>query len=170
MHTYDRPGSYTVQLTATGQNGCADISLPQIIEILNSGLFTPTAFSPNGDGNNDLYAISAGALESFSIIIYDRWGRKMMESADTEFSWDGTLNGNPAPEGSYVFTIKGTTLEGKLIERMGSIMLIRKADSLNISSEKESCCFADSMFPFHPSLGSSFSTKKRFYLHLSRII
>ncbi|MEM7514503.1 MAG: PKD domain-containing protein, partial [Bacteroidota bacterium] len=125
VHTYDSPGSYTVQLTATGQNGCVDISLPQIIEILNSGLFTPTAFSPNGDGNNDLYAISAGALDSFQIIIYDRWGRKMMESADTEFKWDGTLNGNPAPEGSYVFTIKGTTLEGKQIERMGSILLIR---------------------------------------------
>lgn len=125
LHTYENPGSYTIQLTARDQNGCIDVSLPQIIEILNSGLFTPTAFSPNGDGNNDLYAISAGALETFSIVIYDRWGRKMMESADTAFSWDGTLNGNPAPEGSYVFTIKGTTLEGKLIERMGSILLIR---------------------------------------------
>ncbi|MEM9932414.1 MAG: PKD domain-containing protein [Bacteroidota bacterium] len=125
LHTYSTPGTYTVQLTATGDNGCTDISLPQIIEILNSGLFTPNAFSPNGDGDNDLYLISAGALAAFQFTIFDRWGRKVLESQDPEFRWDGTLNGQPVPEGNYVFSLKGTTLEGKSIDRMGSILLVR---------------------------------------------
>ena len=56
------------------------------------GIHIPTGFSPNGDGNNDVYTIIVGKnVLSFSFALYDRWGNQMFIANEKGFEWDGTL-------------------------------------------------------------------------------
>jgi gliding motility-associated-like protein len=74
----------------------------------------PNIFTPNGDGNNDLFAIPKVDLSDFSLVILDEKGKTIFTTTDTEFSWDGTMmNGEKAPVGSYVYFITAKDLNGK---------------------------------------------------------
>ncbi|MEM8901150.1 MAG: gliding motility-associated C-terminal domain-containing protein [Bacteroidota bacterium] len=121
---YATPGTYLIQLLVEDNNGCLD-SAEQQIEILNRNLFTPNAFTPNGDGKNDRFFISIGMMSSFEIAIFDQWGEQVFQSNDIDFSWDGTHSGNSLPEGTYSFLIRGTTVEGVPIVRPGTINMFR---------------------------------------------
>ncbi|MEM7512377.1 MAG: gliding motility-associated C-terminal domain-containing protein, partial [Bacteroidota bacterium] len=121
---YAIPGTYLIQLLVEDLNGCLDSTELQV-EILNRNLFTPNAFTPNGDGRNDKFFISIGMMSSFEIVIVDKWGKRVFQSNDIDFSWDGTVSGGSVPEGTYSFLIRGTTVEGVPIVRPGTINLFR---------------------------------------------
>ncbi len=89
-------------------------------------MFLPTAFTPNSDGLNDkLVPVMAGIkkLEQFSI--YNRWGQLLYRTAAIGQGWDGTVNGNKQPAGSYVYFIKGLDYLDKPIIQKGSVVLVR---------------------------------------------
>ena len=69
-------------------------------------LWVPTAFSPNGDGVNDTFAVVGGNFRTFTMMIYDRWGTRIFSTDDYRTGWDGTWKGKPAPEGVYLVLIK----------------------------------------------------------------
>ncbi|MEX0813507.1 MAG: gliding motility-associated C-terminal domain-containing protein [Chitinophagales bacterium] len=121
-----------IEVMSDNQTGiiCSrDISV--FIEVDDSrNLFFPNAFSPNGDGENDLYRIygNFNSVRTFSFRIFDRWGELVFESDDPEFSWDGNLsNGTESYIGVYtysaVYSFLGSNQEVKNIK--GSITLIR---------------------------------------------
>jgi gliding motility-associated-like protein len=69
-------------------------------------LSIPNAFSPNGDGINDLWLIPT--LQTYSncrVEIYNRYGQPVFESSGYSKPWDGTFKGNPLPTGTYYFII-----------------------------------------------------------------
>ncbi|MEL6194654.1 MAG: gliding motility-associated C-terminal domain-containing protein, partial [Bacteroidota bacterium] len=123
-NVYATPGTYLIQLLVEDLNGCLDSTELQV-EILNRNLFTPNAFTPNGDGKNDEFFISIGMMSSFEIVIVDKWGKRVFQSNDIDFSWDGTVSGGSVPEGTYSFLIRGITVEGIPIVRPGTINLFR---------------------------------------------
>ena len=88
----------------------------------------PNVFSPDGDGVNDLFAISDANFEEFHIEIHDRWGVKMFESYSASASWDGTsAGGYPATEGTYFFILNAITKKTKTdFSKSGFLMLVRK--------------------------------------------
>jgi gliding motility-associated-like protein len=57
--------------------------------------------------------------------IYNRWGQEMYASTDFRTGWDGTYQGRPAPVDTYVWILDGTDLTGKVIQRRGTVTLIR---------------------------------------------
>jgi gliding motility-associated-like protein len=69
--------------------------------------YTPNAFTPNGDGLNDLFRV-VGKYRNidFAMYIYDRWGGMVFESDDIDAGWDGNIGGQPAPAGVYVWTFR----------------------------------------------------------------
>jgi len=71
--------------------------------------YIPNAFTPDGDGRNDVFrpvlADPELAVGSWQLAIFDRWGGLVFETADISLSWDGTKNGEPCPEGAYVYQI-----------------------------------------------------------------
>lgn len=93
---------------------------------LGSGYSIPSAFSPNGDGTNDLFRVKTGDTpKSFNMTIFNRYGDKIFESTDVDTGWNGTIGGNLAPIGTYVYTVVITTSTGTIIRRQGALVLIR---------------------------------------------
>jgi gliding motility-associated-like protein len=92
-----------------------------------AAVFSPTAFSPNGDNINDVFKMNGNFVKEFTLTIYDRWGKKIFVSMNMNDGWDGKIDGKDAPEGVYTYTVK--TLghaEGSIYrERSGTITLIR---------------------------------------------
>jgi gliding motility-associated-like protein len=78
------------------------------VVIPNYDIFIPNSFTPNGDGNNDLFQIFGNlpALKFLAIEIYDRIGEKVFESNDLRFTWDGNYKGRPAQPGVFVYTLR----------------------------------------------------------------
>ncbi len=100
---------YTVEVTATinGSNCLAETQVPVTV-IPNYDIFIPNTFTPNGDGNNDLFLIFGNlpALKYLDIEIFDRIGEKVFESNDLHFAWDGTYRGKPLQPAVFVYTLQ----------------------------------------------------------------
>ncbi|MCO5252853.1 MAG: gliding motility-associated C-terminal domain-containing protein [Bacteroidetes bacterium] len=87
----------------------------------------PSAFSPNGDGLNDVLTINCVNIKSFRATILDRWGEVISMSSDANYVWDGTYKGQEATAGVYVFLIEYEVyLEpGKKYYYKGTLTLVR---------------------------------------------
>ncbi|MBI4929880.1 MAG: gliding motility-associated C-terminal domain-containing protein [Bacteroidetes bacterium] len=83
-------------------------------------LFFPNAFSPNGDGQNDMLYVK-GSIKEMHLEIYNRWGEKVFESSEQNMGWDG----KNAPTAVYVYYLKAIMNDGKEIFQKGNISLIR---------------------------------------------
>jgi gliding motility-associated-like protein len=90
-------------------------------------LLMPSAFTPNGDGHNDLFRLKYPfTVNRFVMIIYDRWGQEVYRSDNVNQGWDGTIHGSsPAQAGTYVWYISLTDLEHKSQSQNGTVILIR---------------------------------------------
>lgn len=88
--------------------------------------YIPNAFTPNGDGVNDVFYVYGNQLASVGLTIYNRWGEKMFDSDGNQWSgWDGSYQGVLQPVGVYVYYAQLRYLNGTIETRQGSITLIR---------------------------------------------
>jgi len=87
----------------------------------------PNAFSPNGDGLNDLfgYAFPISDLNEFSLSIYNRWGSAVFISNDPLLPWDGTINGNPCAMDVYIWKLEISRKRFRSLSQHGTFTLIR---------------------------------------------
>jgi gliding motility-associated-like protein len=89
-------------------------------------IYVPDAFTPNGDGVNDVYKVfPRGSLKFIDLAIYDRWGEKVFESYDQDKGWDGTFRGQMDDPGVYVYVLLVTFDDNFSFNKKGSISLIR---------------------------------------------
>lgn len=88
-------------------------------------LWIPNAFTPNDDRLNDVFELKGGALKSFEISIYDRWGAKVFTSTKLTDSWDGTFRGEPSIPDVYMYIVKFHGYNNVLQSRTGTLHLIR---------------------------------------------
>ena len=89
-------------------------------------IFIPSAFHPGG-GFNDVFKPEIPFIygNSYSMLIYNRWGQKLFETHDINVGWDGTFKGSDAPPQAYVYLIKLRDAQGNEIVKSGSLVLIR---------------------------------------------
>lgn len=123
--TVQAPGNYW--LTATDAAGCTgtDSLIVKQIECKNQIHF-PTAFTPNGDGLNDVFKpVVSGRLASYVLTIYNRYGQKVFEAKDAGKGWDGSMNRALLPTGNYVWSCTYQFLQMKLTTAKGSLIVIR---------------------------------------------
>jgi gliding motility-associated-like protein len=86
----------------------------------------PNAFSPNGDGNNDLFKIlSAGYKKLKTFKIFNRWGEQLFSTTDFKNGWDGNQGGKPCEIGTYFWVVTAVDLEDKEKLIKGDLILIR---------------------------------------------
>jgi gliding motility-associated-like protein len=109
-------------LTVTNSNGCSATDSVEV-KIL-SKLFAPNAFSPNGDGINDLWNIPGlEAYPNVSVQIFNRWGQPVFSISGLFKPWNGTYNGSPLQTGTYYYIIDTHNVTaGKM---QGSVTIIR---------------------------------------------
>lgn len=94
-------------------------------EILEDA-FIPTAFSPNGDGNNDVYTLHGlDGARSIDFKVFNRWGQEVFASTDKNASWDGTTGGKANPSGVYAYMLTVTNIDGTTETKTGNITLMR---------------------------------------------
>lgn len=128
MFTFTRSGDYTVTLVATGDNDCSSVATMVITIDEPSTFFIPNAFTPDGDGVNDLFTPKGLGfeLENYSMRIYDRRGRIVFMTTTPGDSWDGkNKSGNVCPMDTYICIVKFKTLEGEYKEYVSPVTLIR---------------------------------------------
>lgn len=113
------------QVTVLGSDGC---SAKAAIEIkVYKTLKMPNAFTPNGDGRNDLFGVPPSLqLTVLNFSVYNRWGERVFSASGNTLSWDGRLNNQPQPAGVYVWQLEYVDeLTGRPTSANGTVMLIR---------------------------------------------
>ncbi len=121
--TPDTTTTYTVVVVSTKNAGCADTDTVTIIVLPDLDLPVPNAFSPNGDGRNDVFFVPSGPYEILRLQIFNRWGELLYDGTGP---WDGTLNGKPQPVGTYAFTLTiRFPLNNEEVQKKGNVTLLR---------------------------------------------
>jgi len=123
VHSYANGGAYNVILTVTDDNGCVDSTSQEILIALLPVL--PTAFSPNGDGENDYFIIRGGPFTAVDFKVYSNWGELIFQTNEQYPGWDGTYKGQPAPLGVYTWTFEVEITGGRFYKQSGDVTLIR---------------------------------------------
>ncbi|MBK8340803.1 MAG: gliding motility-associated C-terminal domain-containing protein [Flavobacteriales bacterium] len=118
-------GFYTVQLIVWNEGGCTDSTQLDVCIRDSEAIFLPDAFSPNGDGSNEVLYVRGPGLLEMDFALYDRWGTQVFRSTQVDHGWDGITDGQPSPSGVYLYTIQARTAEGDELERTGNITLVR---------------------------------------------
>lgn len=121
----------TVSVLMVDDGGCTASDELNVHVKAREEIYWPGAFSPNGDGINDLWlpvALSPQA-QLLEAGIYDRWGNLVYSRSNTPLNdataWDGTMNGDPCQNGVYVYHCRIQIEPGKVVERAGEILLVR---------------------------------------------
>ena len=128
-HNFNQIGNYFVQLTVNDNFGCSDSYTREVVAVEDYFIWTPSAFTPNGDGKNDLYIPRFHNVieETFQFFIYDKWGKLVFETTDMNNGWNGIRqdNGKIADNSSYSFIAKFITYRNELQEKTGSFILLK---------------------------------------------
>ena len=119
---------YEWQVQSQCRGDVSDFSIPNLFKtdtIIHS-VYIPNAFSPNGDGVNDVFSVSSPLLSSLNMQIYNRWGDEVYNSGTSQWAgWDGTYMGTMQPAGTYLFFISLVYIDGYTQTRQGYITLNR---------------------------------------------
>jgi gliding motility-associated-like protein len=122
-HIYADSGSYDVNLVMQDTSGCVDTVQNTVWVNPDLRVLIPSAFTPNGDGLNDVWEIHGQGMEELSFIIFDRWGGKIYDNGNmvSNNKWEG----KEMPQGIYSYKISAKSFTGRLYNKHGSITLIR---------------------------------------------
>ncbi|MES2455123.1 MAG: gliding motility-associated C-terminal domain-containing protein [Bacteroidota bacterium] len=119
----------TIQVKATGTLSCqeGDHSGPVTGETVKEfdDIYVPNAFTPNGDGKNDVVYVRSQTVKTLTFYIYSQWGEQLFYSPNITLGWDGTFKGNNQPVGVYVYSVKAIMNNGREVNKKGTITLIR---------------------------------------------
>lgn len=114
------------QIRISDIHTCVTIDTLQMLVLKKPGYYLPTAFTPNGDGLNDVaipYLVKMKSLVSFSV--FNRWGARIFYSQQEGKGWDGRSNGEPQPTGVYVWILEFMDNNNKKVTQKGTITVIR---------------------------------------------
>jgi gliding motility-associated-like protein len=116
----------TYAVTGIDIYGCINTDTVTITVIVPS-VWVPTAFSPNGNGENDVFYVRGPGITNFELGIFNRWGEQIYYSKKQDQGWDGTrpIGGEELPAGAYLFYVKGKLTDGTVVDKKGLINLIR---------------------------------------------
>ena len=130
-YTYLDTGYYQVTLMVENQPyGCRDTA-QQTVRIRPDFFFAiPNSFTPDGDGLNDIFfpgslILTGGTDRNYNFFIFDRWGELIWEAHQMSEGWDGTYKGKVVQNGTYVWRVEVTDLEGTVHKHTGHVNALR---------------------------------------------
>ncbi|HET6244456.1 MAG TPA: PKD domain-containing protein, partial [Bacteroidia bacterium] len=129
-YQYALPGTYSVLLTVLNAQGCTD-STETILTLIEKPVTTdgpvaiPNAFTPNGDGRNDVLYVRGGPFVQLDFRVFNEWGNMIFMTNTQSTGWDGTINGVKQPAGVYIYIIVGKTSDNQDVKMSGDVTLLR---------------------------------------------
>jgi len=96
-----------------------------VIIAIEPTLYIPNAFTPNGDGKNEIFRPQCTGYISMEVYIFDRWGELLYHWNTLDGGWDGRFKGNLVQEDVYVYMLKATTYTHQTVQTIGSVTLLR---------------------------------------------
>ena len=119
----------TYIVTVTDVNGCRNQDTVTIVVYQvycnERDIYIPNAFTPDGNGHNDILYVRGRGITEMYFTVYDRWGEMVYETNDLTKGWDGTFKGKPCDPDVFVYYIKVTCFNGETYFKKGNITLIR---------------------------------------------
>jgi gliding motility-associated-like protein len=134
LHNYSALGNYEITLVATNMYNCSDTASANINatgDIVFPNAFTPDPnFSSGGkydltDYTNHVFFPYATGITEFKMMIFNRWGELIFESDDINTGWDGYYRGELCQQDVYVYKASATFMDGRKVDKVGDIMLLR---------------------------------------------
>lgn len=148
QYTFTKAGTHLIELWATFVQGNDTVAYtdsywqsegtPLAVSIAESKLEMPNAFSPNGDGINDVYRAKSGykSIVEFHATIFNRWGQKLYSWDDPAGGWDGKFHGKDVAQGVYYVLVKAKGADGRNYQIKRDVNLLRGyTESTNSSNE-----------------------------------
>ena len=107
-HVYDNNGKFPVMLVVKNEYGCIDSVYKVIIIDEDVAVYIPNTFTPNDDNINDVFNVKGLGLktEGYTMQIFDRWGTLVYSTRDLNKGWDGTIKGQKAADGVYIYNVR----------------------------------------------------------------
>ncbi|WP_017730527.1 T9SS C-terminal target domain-containing protein [Nafulsella turpanensis] len=138
VHYYQQPGTYTIKLLVRSEQGCMDsVVVERAVRAVGGGevkmanAFTPNTSGPNGGhinggGQNDVFHPHIkGGVTSYRFQIFNRWGELVFSTNDVNQGWDGYYKGRLCNSDTYIYKISAELNDGKTINKIGDVLLIR---------------------------------------------
>ncbi len=106
---------------------CVDSAFIQVkVFKTRPSIFVPSAFSPNGDRNNDVFRFVAAGMQNVEFFnVYNRWGQMVYSTTSGAKGWDGTLGGKAQSAGIYVWSVRAIDYTGTVYSQKGTVTLVR---------------------------------------------
>ena len=119
-------GIYSVLLFIENEFNCTDKKIYDINVIEQMSVYIPNAFSPNGDGINEVFEVQAIGVNEFEMQVFDRWGSIIFNSSNKDYGWDGrSFSGEEFNNGTYMYHVYLTDVNGKPWVYNGEINLLK---------------------------------------------
>jgi gliding motility-associated-like protein len=114
------------ELTVTSTKGCIAKDTIRLEVFKGSGVYVPTAFTPNGNGLNEVLRPGYKAIKKLSFFtIYNRWGQVVFTTTDPAKGWDGRHKGKLADTGTFIWMLRAEDVVGQVYNQKGTFVLIR---------------------------------------------
>lgn len=129
-HTYADTGTFVITQIVMNQYGCRDTALHEVRINGEPTIFIPNAFTPDGNGINDVFLPKMFGVREFSMTIYNRWGDLIFVSNDSEIGWNGKVDGigETVKDDMYIYKIYIRDLKGNPRIFKGKITVIKKGE------------------------------------------
>lgn len=120
----------TTLFTYTASDGICSKSDTVLVKVMTflcdkSYVYVPNAFSPNGDGENDVLYVRSAMLKELEFRVFNRWGEMVFESFSTQDGWDGTFRDKPLTPDVYDYYLRAVCIEGEEKILKGNVTLLR---------------------------------------------
>jgi gliding motility-associated-like protein len=125
VYEYDGLSDYTPQLTLINELGCTNTQ--QYLITSSAYFYVPNAFTPNGDGLNDVFKVEGRGFAEYEFTIFNRWGDVVFHSTDPEEVWVGEAGDKDyyAQNQAYNYVIRVKGFDTETIQRTGAIKILR---------------------------------------------
>ena len=118
--------TYTVTVTKGRCEEVLSVTIETFGEVCSvENVFIPRAFTPNGDGENDVFFVRSNIIQDISFKIFNRWGQEVFDSNDINIGWDGTFRGSDLPPDVYGLIVEATCVDGGTLRIQGNVTLLR---------------------------------------------
>ncbi|MEO6632293.1 MAG: gliding motility-associated C-terminal domain-containing protein, partial [Mucilaginibacter sp.] len=120
----------SIIVRATGPSECQQssnsaVATATVPSPLTDEIYIANAFTPNGDGKNDVVYVHSENIKSLKFYIYSQWGELLFTSLNQQNGWDGTYKGQKEPVGVYVYYFEAIMNDGQQVNKKGTVTLLR---------------------------------------------